>query len=243
METMISTHNLKAELRRHNLLIPLLERQIVAEAVGNEQLSPDDLETARQQFLESNGLKDAEALEAFLAKHGFSEEDFNWQVALPLRIKVHCFNQFRHKAEAQFLVRKNHLDRVVYSLLRTKDLGIAKELYLRIDGGEANFGDLASQFSEGPERNTKGIIGPVPITQAHPILAEKLRTTKPGLLLHPQKLGDWWAVIRLESYTPAIFDDSMAQMLSRELFDNWIKQEVTRRMMNPIKPGVAPTAE
>lgn len=240
---MNNDHNLQAELRRHNLLIPLLERQIIAEAVSNEHISSEDLETARQQFLQGNGLKDAEALGAFLAKQGLSEQDFNWQVALPLRITKHCFNQFRHKAEAQFLVRKNQLDRVVYSLLRTKDVGLAKELYLRIDGGEANFGDLSSQFSEGPERNTKGIIGPIPITQAHPVLAEKLRTTKPGLLLHPLKLGDWWAVIRLESYTPALFDERMAQLLSRELFDNWVKQEVPRRIMDQLMPGVAPTAE
>lgn len=240
---MSSNHNLEAELRRHNLLIPLLERQIIAEAVCNEYLSPDDLETARHQFLQGNGLKDGVAVEAFRTKHGFSEEDFNWHVALPLRIKIHCLNQFRHKAEAHFLSRKDQLDRVTYSLLRTKDVGLAQELYLRIDGGEANFGDLASQFSEGQERDTKGIIGPVHITQAHPDVAEILRTAKPGLLLHPVKIAEWWLVIRLESFTPATFDENMAQRLSRELFEKWVKEEVERKMMNHLTPSVAPTAE
>ena len=76
---------------------------------------------------------------------------------------------------------------------------LARELYLRIEGNEANFGDLAETCSEGPERKSKGIIGPVSLTQAHPILAEVLRTTKPGELKHPFQLGEWWLVLRLES--------------------------------------------
>ena len=67
-------------------------------------------------------------------------------------------------------------------------LFLRRSLFLRIDGSESDFGDLAAQYSEGPERNTKGIIGPVPMTQAHPAVAELLRTSKPGVLLHPVKL-------------------------------------------------------
>ncbi len=115
-------------------------------------------------------------------------------------------------------------------MLRTKDAYLAQELYLRIDGGEASFGDLAAEFAEGPERKTKGIIGPVPMTQAHPSVAEALRISKPGVLLHPFRVGDWWLVMRLESYTPASFDEAMAEQLSQELFDKWVKEEVARKM-------------
>lgn len=229
---MSNDHNLLAELRRHNLLKPLLERQIIAEAVGDVQLSPEDLETARQNFFEANGIKDTEYLSDYLEEQFLSEEDFNWQLALPLKVKKHCFNKFRNKSEAHFLKRKNELDQVVYSLLRTKDPYVAEELYLRIDGGEANFGDLASQFSEGQERNTKGIIGPVPMTLAHPTIAEALRTIKTGLVQRPIQVGEWWVVMRLESYTPATFDDTMADRLSSELFEKWVKQEVVRRLPN-----------
>lgn len=120
-----------------------------------------------------------------MKKQGWSEEDLDWQIALPLRIQAHCRNHYRYKAEAHFLTRKNQLDRVVYSLLRCKDLFLAQELYLRIDAGEANFGDLASQFAEGPERNTKGIIGPVPMTQAHPTIAEIKVTLRYQVLRSP----------------------------------------------------------
>ena len=235
--------DLLAELRRHNLLKPLVKLQIIAEAIGEEQVSTEELETARHQFLDRNGLKDAESINNYLVSQGWETKDFEWQIALPLRIKHHCRKQFLHKAEAHFLARKNQLDQVVYSLIRTKDAFLAQELFLRIEGGESNFGDLAAQFSEGPEQNTKGIVGPVPLTQAHPTVAELLRTTKPGLLLHPVRLGDLWIVMRLESYSPASFDDAMADRLSRELFDQWVNEELARKMASQNQLCVATTAE
>ncbi|WP_413359294.1 peptidylprolyl isomerase [Prochlorococcus sp. MIT 1201] len=240
---MSTEHVLLTELQRYNLLIPLLKSRITEEAVGNEQPPSEDLEKARAQFFQQNKLNDPEAVQGFLKQQGWSEEDLDWQIALPLRTKAHCRNHYRHKAEAHFLNRKNQLDRVVYSLLRTKDLFLARELYLRIDGGEADFGDLASQFAEGPERNTKGVIGPVPMTQAHPTLAETLRTAKPGVLMHPIRIGEWWLVIRLESYTPATFNDDMADHLSLELFNQWVNEESARRIKTLKDLGVAPTAE
>lgn len=240
---MSTDRDLLAEVRRHNLLKPLLRSQIIAEAVCSEQLSSEDLKAARLQFLRGKGIKDEAALADFLTKEGWSTEDFNWQFALPLRVKQHCLNKFRHKAEAHFLTRKNQLDQVVYSLLRTKDAYLAQELYLRINEGEANFGDLASEFSEGSERSTKGIVGPVPMTQAHPIVAEKLRTIKPGLLLEPLNVNEWWLVLRLESYTPASFNENMAERLSTELFGEWVNEEIARKLANKSTQGVKATAE
>ena len=95
---------------------------------------------------------------------------------------------------------------------------------------EANFADLAAQYAEGPEKKTNGIVGPVPLSQAHAALAERLRTSTPGILVYPFQIGNWWLVLRLESYTPASFDDATAQRMSEELFNQWIQEETTRKM-------------
>ena len=127
-------------------------------------------------------------------------------------LKTRCLERLRHgirrrsfmrdrfapKAEARFLERKNELDQVVYSLLRLENSFLARELYLQIESGESNFADLAKRYAEGPERNTNGIVGPVSLTQAHPILVEKLRVAQPGVLLEPFRISDWWLVVRLE---------------------------------------------
>ena len=218
------------ELRRHNLLQALVQRQVIAEAVKSSAIDQEAFDQAHRQFCQQNGLDDDAAVQAFLRTSGLGEDDLRWQVELPLRIRQHCEEHFRHKAEAHFLSRKNQLDRVVYSLLRVKDPLLARELYLRLEASEANFADLAASYAEGPERQTKGIVGPVPLTQAHPVLAERLRTSRCGELLQPFQIETWWLVVRLESYTPASFDDATAERMARELFDQWVVEETTRKL-------------
>jgi parvulin-like peptidyl-prolyl isomerase len=227
------------ELRRHNLLRTLVQRRLIAAAVEQVELDHTLKNQAMQRFCQQNGITNEEELEAFLSDQGITADDLRWQVELPLRVQQHCHDHFRHKAEAHFLERKNQLDRVVYSLLRVEDGFLARELYLRIAADEANFADLAAAYAEGPEKGTKGIVGPVPLTQAHPALAERLRTSAPGELLEPFKVSDWWLVVRLESYTPASFDEAMAEQMASELFNHWVQEEtaVKLRHISMSPPG------
>ncbi len=219
-----------ALLRRHNLLRTLVERQVVDEAVEQASLSEEEQKQARESFCQRNRLQSPEDIDAYRAKLGLGPEDLDRQILRPYRIQKHCETDFQAKAEAHFLTRKTQLDQVVYSLLRVQDGALARELYLRIANREANFADLAAAHAQGPERSTKGIVGPVPLTQAHPQLAERLRTSSPGLLMEPFRIGEWWLVTRLESYTPATFSPDMAKQMSKELFDVWTREETDSRI-------------
>ena len=115
--------------------------------------------------------------------------------------------------------------------MRVKDGFLARELYLRIASNEANFSDLASEFSQGKEAETKGIVGPVPLNQAHPILSEKLRTSRPGQLNEPFSIGEWWLVARLERYEPARFNESTMQAMAREMFQEHVEEEVVCKLL------------
>jgi len=226
-----------ALLRRHNLLLPLVRQQLIAEAVADAPVDEETHANLMASFRKREQLEDPEDWAAYLRDRGMGEADLAWQLELPLRVASHCSEHFLHKAEAHFLERKNQLDQVVYSLLRVKDRFLAQELYLQISGGEAHFADLAAQWAEGPERGTKGIVGPVPLTQAHPALAERLRTTKPGQLMEPFQIADWWLVARLERYEPARFDDAIAQQMTQELFQEWVQEEIAGkigRMPHPL---------
>jgi parvulin-like peptidyl-prolyl isomerase len=232
-----------ALLRRHNLLVPLLRAELIAKAVGSIPIAPEQSAQLLQGYCERQQLEIAEALNAHLQQLSLSQADLQWQLELPLRTQAYSEQHFRHKAEARFLARKEQLDRVVYSLLRVKDPFLARELYLQISGGEAHFADLAAQWAEGPERGTKGIVGPVPLTQAHPALAERLRTTKPGQLMEPFQIADWWLVTRLERYEPARFDDAIAQQMTQELFQEWVQEETTGKITQLPHPlGESTTA-
>lgn len=225
-------------LRRHGLLEPLVRAEVVAEAVADVRLTPEEETQALEQFCAKQKLGNEDALAAFLDKEGLSQRELLWKLTLPVRVKRHSQEHFRHKAEARFLERKHQLDRVVYSMLRVRDGFLARELYLRISEGEANFADLAAEYSQGKERNTKGIVGPVPLMQAHPVLAEMLRTSKPGELRQPFQLEDWFLVVRLEAYQPASLDPGTEAQMAMELFEQWAREQSEPKVSRLISAGL-----
>ena len=219
-----------ALLRRHNLLQPLARAELLSETVKTVDLSTDQRDQIWNNFKSENKLDNTELFEAYLKTNGLKENDLRWQLELPTRAQIYSQKHFQHKAEARFLARKEQLDKVVYSLLRVQDGYLARELYLRISGGEADFADLATNYSQGLEAKTNGLIGPVPMTQAHPALSERLRTSQPGQLLQPFQIDQWWLVVRLERYDAAQFDDNTRQRMAQELFQEWLNQELLGRV-------------
>lgn len=217
-------------LADQQLLRPVLRAALLQATLAAVALSDDDRAQALQGFAQQHGLSDADALEAYRARHLLSAAALQQLAEQPLRLQRHCAGLFAPRAEARFLARKGALDRVVYSLLRLPEPGLARELYLRIADGEADFADLAQQYSQGPEQQTRGIVGPVPIEQAHPELVRRLRSTAPGSLLEPFRIESWWLVLRVESITPANFDDRTRDAMTRELFDDWLEQELEQQL-------------
>ncbi len=215
-------------LARHQLLLPLLRQSVIAEAVAGVTLTGEEQQQAKKVWLQQKGIQSPEQLASHLANHGMTESDALWQAELPLRIRHHSQERFFHRAEQRFLSRKQQLDSVIYSLLRVRGEALAHELYLRIAEGEADFAELAATYAEGPEQATRGVVGPVPLLQAHPILANVLRTSQPGDLQPPLAIEQWWLVVRLESLQPASFDDAMQTRMTHELFEEWVEEEVQR---------------
>lgn len=232
---------LLALLAQHRLVRPLLRNQVMADLAATIPLEPEERSKAMDMFLREQKVSTPQDLEAFLRLNLLRQDELERQAVQPLQLQRYITQHHLPKAEARFLQRKNQLDRVVYSLLRLTDAGLARELYLRIDEGESDFSDLAARYTEGPERTTRGIVGPVPLMQAHPLLAERLRTAKPGVLLEPFSIEKWWLVVRLESYSPATLDDATAQQMANELFEQAVEEEV-QRQINALIPLRFPQA-
>ena len=222
-------------LARHQLLVPLLRQTVIAAAVAEVTLTEEEQQEAQKGWLQQKGIQSPEQLANHLANQGMTEADALWQAELPVRVRHHCHEQFLHRAEQRFLSRKQQLDTVIYSLLRVSSAALANELYLRIAEGEADFAELAATYAEGPEQATRGVVGPVPLLQAHPILANVLRTSQPGELRPPLSIDRWWLVVRLESLQPATFDDAMQTRMTHELFEEWLEDEV-KELINAHKP-------
>ena len=215
----------RALLDRFNLLKPLVEQMLITQAIADVVVPVEQLEQARLGLLHQRGFDGMAQWAELLEMLGRSEEEVLERLCHSIRRRLLMRQRFAAKAEARFLERKSELDQVVYSLLRLENSFLARELYLQIESGESNFADLAKRYAEGPECNTNGIVGPVSLTQAHPALVEKLQVAKPGVLLEPFRISDWWLVVRLERYEPATFSDVVSDQMCQEMFDAWLDEE------------------
>ena len=218
-------------LKQYNLYKPLVKALIIEESVKSIEVSEDESKPYWDRYMLEFNIVSEDDLCKHLQSQGLDEQSLRRQINLPLRIKKHCKTNYLPKAEARFLSTKEQLDRVVYSLIRVKDGFLARELYLRVHSFENKFEELAAQYSEGPESKTKGIVGPVPLNAAHPALSEKLRTSRPGELLEPFPIGEWWLVARLERYESARFEQGTAEAMALELYQEWVENEVTCKLL------------
>lgn len=220
------SQQLLTALGRHNLLLPLIRAEMIAEAVKDVTLAEEEASVALQTFREANGISDEGGMQAYLESRGLQAEQLMWQILLPLRIKGYSMETFGHRAENRFLERKRSLDRVVYSILRTSAQGLAHEYYHRLLENEADFPEIVAELKNGPEQYSRGIVGPVSLIKAHPQFAERLRITPAGDLIAPFQIDRWWIVARVEHKIPATLTNEMKETMCRELFEVWISEQV-----------------
>ena len=85
--------------------------------------------------------------------------------------------------------------------------------------------EWSQKFSEGPESNNGGLIGPVNVKQTHPVLAKVLLISEKSQLWPPKKIDDWWIILRLEELKNTKLNDEISMMLAFELGDNYLNNE------------------
>ena len=101
------------------------------------------------------------------------------------------------------------------------------------------FGELATKHSEGLEKKARGIIGPVPIGQAHPKLAELLINSPQGETQPPIEIDGSYIVVRVELYDPAKLNDYMRKNLQKELFNKSIDSQTNEINLKLLNEGIS----
>ncbi len=226
----LSSQAIKGLLRQYDLLPKLLQEMVIDQAIAPLECTSDETQSALQQFYSTQGITCDADLERWVQQTGMSIDRLQTQLQRALRLETYKQNQWGHKLEPAFLAQKTQLDQMVYSLLRVQDFAMAQEIFFRIQSGEQSFAEATQAYSQGPEAQTGGIVGPTPISQVHPLLATRLQASQQGQVLPPVKVGEWAVVVRLEQYLPAQLDEPTQKKLLEHLFESWVQESVSQHM-------------
>lgn len=226
-------------------LMPLLLRRHLERSHAVAHAPTHEQQVAFQQaFLAREHITDQVSLTAWLEHQGISEPQMSLRLFQALQLEMFKDTTFGPRVEPLFLERKSNLDRVSYSLLRTRERGKAAELHLRLEEEEDTFADLASIYSEGVEQQLNGLIGPMELGRINPVLAERLRISTPGQLWPPFEAEGWWVILRHERHWPAQLDEPMRQRLRDEMYELWMREQVSAALaqlqLAPSDSGSAP---
>ena len=213
-------------LKQYGIMPQLLREIVIDGAIANFPLTQEENMQAYKQFYQEQKLNAEAELQAWLEANGLDREHLDYLATRNIKLERFKKHTWGDKLDSYFLQRKAKLDRVIYSLIRVSDIGIAQELFFRIQEGEQTFSNVAREYSQGAEAQTGGILGPVELGVPHPILANLLATSQPGHLLPPTRLGEWIVIVRLEKFLPALLDEATQQRLINELFEMWLQAQV-----------------
>jgi parvulin-like peptidyl-prolyl isomerase len=222
----ITAGEIFSKLAGYQMLPQLCRELIIEKAITGVEITPEEKKQSIEKFYTKNQLTTPEAVDAVLKRHCMTTVQLEALATKELRIEKFKQATWGEKLELYFLNYKPQLDKVVYSLLRTQSMEVAQELFFRIQAGEKSFADCAREYSQGAEAQTGGLVGPVVISQPHPVISQKLATLQPGQLLPPMKLENWVVILRLEKLLPAQLDDAMRSTLLNHLFEQWLAEQL-----------------
>ncbi len=229
----LSASELISKLKAYRLMPQLVQEFVIESAIADIEC---DSQRAMDSFCAKRSLFSEEQRQAWCQQQGYSPQDMLSAAVREYKLQIFQNDKWGPQLESYFLQRKTQLDRVRYSLIRTKDASLAQEIYFRLHDDGAPFAELARQYSEGQEYKTGGIVGPVELNVPHPILARMLSVSQPGQLWAPTQIGEWLVIARLEQFEPAQFDAAMRQRLLAEQFKSWLQQQLQE---TPVKEMTA----
>lgn len=213
-------------LAGYKLIPQLLCELIIDRAISDIHCTPEEANQAYDEFYQEWRLTDPEQRHNWLSHYGLALNHLQQLATRKLRIEKFKEVKWGRQIRSEFLQRKRDLDRVVYSLIRTKDIGLAVELYFRIQEGEQSFGELATQYSQGEESQTNGVLGPMEFGSLHTKFAQYLYTCPVGEVQTPIGFGDWQLIVRVEEVIPAQLDEATHQRFLNEKFEAWFKEQL-----------------
>ena len=218
-------------LNKSNLVKPLIKNLLMNEYIKDICLTKEVENVITEDFYKSKKLYNSEDIKNFLKSEGKSHKEIVKEVTFKKKIQNYSLNKFDKEIVNHFKKRKDLLDQYIYSLIRVKDENLAKELYFRIEEKEFDFAEIASIYSEGKEKYSRGIIGPTTLKETHPLLKKHIISSEKRVIEYPVNIDKYWVITRIEEYWPPSLDSTMKVRLSVELFQNDIDTKAKSILM------------
>jgi len=147
-----------------------------------------------------------------------------------LRLRHWIENNLLDRATEYFHQSASDFDRYVYECIHVSDTELIHKLYELLVISDSNLGEIAARYSEGEERWTRGLVGPVQASALGPELRSLLTRLRPGEIHPPCSVDGEVRIVRLLHHIPASLDQSLSKQLMWEIFEQDLDASVMHHL-------------
>lgn len=231
----LSLGDFLASMKRSRRLRPLLLDCFVETYLVNRArragitVNDRELQESADNFRLKNGMAGSEQTQQWFAREAITAEDF----AIGLERDIVVEKLRKHVADSRVEEVFNS-QTARFARVRLKRLLVATEVDAReavqqISNGHATFADVVRQKSlDLATKGSGGDVGVVRRADLAPPIGDAIFATMAGNLAGPLAAGQGFLVFLVEEFLPAELDDTIRTGLRREIFDAWLRNELSK---------------
>ena len=216
----ISAEDIIPLLNKYGMLSQLAYEDIIDRAIAQIECTPQEIAIASQLWQHQQSK---------------SKTALGDMASAIRKLKIKKFKQqtWGDRVPAYFARRKKQLDRVTYSLVKTRQIEVAREIYFRLIEQEQTFAELSAELTQecsgNPLVEVSEALGWVELGTLPSAIAENLSSVRAGSISAPILVGNHYLILRLDKYVCARCDCAMEKRLIDELFARWMQQQLTQQ--------------
>lgn len=191
---------------------------------------PTDEEILKHIAYSLGNAPDQKVILNLAAGKGLLVQEYFDHIADQIRFELWCREKFNSQTESLYLRYKKSLTELEYSMIRVRSKDLSFELFHQLEAEEANFFELASEYSLGRERRSGGFVGSFNVGDLLDEIADHLLTLEPGIASPPLQVGEFWVILKLDERRDPVMDDAtvsrILKIAGEEHINNMLRERV-----------------
>jgi parvulin-like peptidyl-prolyl isomerase len=222
-------------MKRSRRLRPLLLDAFVEHYLVNRarraglSVNDQELQQAADNFRLKNGMASSEQTQQWFQREAITPDDFAAGMERDILVEKLRRAIADPRLEEVFNANTARFARVRLKRVLVATEADARQVIDEVANGRSTFEDVAKQRSlDVVTKQVGGDAGMVRRVDLAGPLGDAVFGAEVGKLVGPVQAGQGFLVFRVEEFLPAVLDEGIKTGLRKEIFDAWLRQELSR---------------
>lgn len=226
---------LKTRVELKKICTEFLQKKIINNAIEMHdiEITAEEIQAQGDQIRRKRNLEKAEDTFAWLDEQLITSEEWEAGIYDDLAAQKLADHLFSQAVQDFFNQNQHQFEQVLLYEIIIPDEKLAWEIFYQIEEQELSFHQAAHLYNIDPERRRCcGYVGFVHRHDLKPTIATQVFQATSGSILTPFPSEQGVHLFFVEQFMPAELTDDIYQTLLKQMFQNWLNQELNYMLLN-----------